>query len=577
MKKFASSFASSTIQKLKGFHRDEAGNIAMLMGAAAIPLMLCAGAAIDMVRITREQASFHAAVDSAVLAIAADDRSAISGQTPAQQAESIATLEAFARDFLRENYTAQGGDPSAIELDLGITGQAIDIHATLEFPTTIMRLAGIDSVALSFGSQVKKAMKPVELVLVMDTTGSMATDNKIGGARDAARALLTTVYGGSPAQVPESEYLRVALVPFAAGVRLNATHADFNLNWIDTTGLNPLSHLNFTDPAWNNFTAWGALRSSANTQMTWNGCVETRMRGPVGSGTDYHVNDTAPNAATPATLFPAYFAYDPPTVSSGESPGTSYIGTSGTPNENTGLTAAQQSSTTDAGYLVKQKNQAKYLNRVISAETAATSPAGPWVGCAKSKLVPMTYKRSNIEAGITAMTAAGNTLIGEGLAWGMRAISNTEPLTQVEGTTTIPAATIAPYGDIRWQKIMVLMTDGDNDLGAGNYRYNETTYSSYGRGGEVLASNRFGTNSSGAIMNQLDADMLAVCAKIKANDVALYVTSFGNGVSATTRSRLQACATDASHYQHATSNADLQAFFNHIGEDVLNKMVYVSK
>jgi Flp pilus assembly protein TadG len=573
MKKFASSFASSTFQKLKGFHRNEAGNVAMLMAAAAIPLMMCAGAAIDMVRITREQASFNAAVDSAILAIAADDRSAISGQTPAQQAESIATLEAFAQDFLRENYSAKGGDPSAIELDLTISGQAIDIYATLEFPTTIMKLAGIDSVALNFGSQVKKAMKPVELVLVMDTTGSMATDNKIDGAKTAARTLLTTVYGGSLAQVPQSEYLRVALVPFAAGVRLNTTHNDFNLNWIDTTGLNPLSHLNFTDPTWNNYTSWGKLRTSASTPLTWNGCVETRMRGPIGSGTDYHVNDAAPAASTPDTLFPAYFAYDPPATGFG----TSYIGTSGTPNEYTGLTPAQQSSTTNAGYLVKQKNQAKYLNRVISAETAATSPAGPWVGCAKSKLVPMTHRRANIEAGITAMTAAGNTLIGEGLAWGMRAISNTEPLTQVEGTAHIPDATIAPYGDIRWQKIVVLMTDGDNDLGAGSYGYNVTTYSSYGRGGEVLASNRFGTTSSSAIMNQLDADMLAVCAKIKANDVALYVTSFGNGVSSTTRSRLQACATDPSYYQHATSSADLQAFFNHIGEDVLNKMVYVSK
>ncbi len=70
------------------------------------------------------------------------------------------------------------------------------------------------------------------------------------------------------------------------------------------------------------------------------------------------------------------------------------------------------------------------------------------------------------------MTAAGNTLIGEGLAWGMRSISNTEPLTQVQGTASISAATISPFNDVRWQKTVVLMTDGDNDLGAGSYGYN---------------------------------------------------------------------------------------------------------
>ena len=92
-----------------------------------------------------------------------------------------------------------------------------------------------------------KAMRPIEIVLVMDTTGSMASSGKLDGAKTAARNLLNTVYGGSAASVPESEYLRVALVPFAAGVRLNPSAYDFNLNWIDTTGENPLSKVNFND------------------------------------------------------------------------------------------------------------------------------------------------------------------------------------------------------------------------------------------------------------------------------------------------------------------------------------------
>ena len=75
----------------------------------------------------------------------------------------------------------------------------------------------------------------------------------------------------------------------------------------------------------------------------------------------------------------------------------------------------------------------------------------------------------------------------------------------------------------------------------------------------------------------LTLHMLTVCSKVKAEGTELYVTSFGSGVSSPTRSRLQTCATDADHYQHTTSSADLAAFFNHIGEDVLNKSIYVSK
>jgi hypothetical protein len=121
------------------------------------------------------------------------------------------------------------------------------------------------------------------------------------------------------------------------------------------------------------------------------------------------------------------------------------------------------------------------------------------------------------------------------------------------------------------------MTDGDNDLSAGSYGYNGTIYSSYGRGRETLATNRFGSTSDANKMTELDNQMLAVCSKIKAQNISLYVTSFGTGVSATTKARLQSCATKPENYANSVSNADLQAFFNHIGEDVINKSIYVSK
>ena len=169
----------------------------------------------------------------------------------------------------------------------------------------------------------------------------------------------------------------------------------------------------------------------------------------------------------------------------------------------------------------------------------------------------MTYKRANVEAGITAMIAAGNTLIAEGVAWGWRALSPTEPFTKVEASTSFPADTISTYHHPRWLKIMVVMTDGDNDLSAGLDTLNGTTYTSYGRGKETLADNRFGTTSDSSIMGKLDDAMTAACTQAKAEGIELYVTSFGSGVSTATRAKLQACATDADNYQHATSSADL--------------------
>ncbi len=188
--------------------------------------------------------------------------------------------------------------------------------------------------------------------------------------------LLNTIYGGPLASAPESEFIRVGLchLPLAFAWT-KPTRISI---WAGSTrrALIPLSHLNFTDSTWNNYTSWAKLKTSSSTQLSWNGCVETRMRGSAGAGTDYNVNDAAPSILAPATLFPAYFAYDAPDAGS-TSYGSDYIGTSGSPNEYTGLSSGQQSSTTNAGLLVKQKNQAKYLNRVISPETTANIACRP--------------------------------------------------------------------------------------------------------------------------------------------------------------------------------------------------------
>lgn len=588
MRNFIDAFTVSTNRKLKAFRKDCLGSVTHITAVAAIPMMIAAGAAIDTVRINREQVAFDAAVDSAALAVAADDRASLSGLSSSQAATRIAELEAYAKKYMEENYTPQFGSNPVMDVKINITGQYIELTAAHDFPTTIMSLTGIDKINLVAQSQIMKAMRPIELTLVMDTTGSMATDNKIDGAKTAARDLLNTVYGGTLAQVPESEYLRVALVPFATGVRLNPNAYDFNLNWIDITGLNPLSKVNFNDAAWNNYTTWAKLKKTSTTFHTWNGCVEARMRGTAAGGTDYNVNDVAPTISTPATLFPAYFAPDTPSIRSttaypsawrGKNWSGTYIPeTTTNPQETTGISAADGAKFTDPDLLVyRQKNQAKYLNRVIGTESLTSATDGPWKGCAKSSIVPMTYKRANVEAGITAMAAAGNTLIAEGVAWGWRVLSPTEPFTKVEGSASFSADTISTYHHPRWLKIMVIMTDGDNDISAGVDTLNGTTYTAYGRGKEPLANNRFGTTSNSSNMPALDTAMSEACAKAKAEGIELYVTSFGSGVSSSTRAKLQACATDADNYQHASSSADLSAFFNHIGQDVLNKSIYVSK
>ena len=588
MRNFIDAFVVSTRQTLKAFRNNQLGSVTQITALAALPMFLCAGAAIDTVRIDREQVAFNAAVDSAALAVAADDRASLSGLNSSAQAARIAELVLFARKYMAENYTPQFGSSQEMAVNIAITGQTIDLTASHSFPTTIMSLTGINEINLTAHSQIMKAMRPIELTMVMDTTGSMGT-TYMDQAKVAAHDLLNTLYGGDLASTPQSEYIRTALVPFTVAVRLDKNAYDFNLGWVDTTGANPLSKLNFTNSiSYNNYTAWGKLKSNASTYMSWNGCVEARMTGSAAAGTDYIVNDAAPTLTNPATLFPAYFNPDGATVGTGTWDN-EYIGNYSPNNslppatgyENSTLGKNSTLGTSSATWGPRVLNQEKYTNKVLTPESLTSASAGPWNLCAKAKVVPMTFKRANVEAGIDSMFAAGNTNVAEGMAWGQRVISPGEPFTKVEGTSSIPASTISPYNDVRWQKIVVLMTDGENNVGTG-YSYGGSAYGAYGRGSQAIALNRFGTTSSSSWDGVADTNMGTICTSMKANGIKIYATGFNLSNSAAdtlVKNRLKACAStpSADYYSDSTNGADLQAFFNHIGEDVINKSIYVSK
>jgi Flp pilus assembly protein TadG len=130
MRSMIDAFKVSAARKFKAFRQNQIGSITSITAAAAVPMMLCVGAGIDTVRINREQVAFDAAVDSAALAVAADDRASLSGLSASQTTARIAELEEFAKKYMAENYTPQYGSSSEMEVDIDITGAAIDLQAS---------------------------------------------------------------------------------------------------------------------------------------------------------------------------------------------------------------------------------------------------------------------------------------------------------------------------------------------------------------------------------------------------------------------------------------------------------------
>jgi Flp pilus assembly protein TadG len=549
---------------LNRFKRDARGTVALIAGLSAIPLLLAAGVAVDMARASHEDEAFQSAVDSAALAVAASDLSDLNAVTTAQMPARMALLNDLAKKYINANYTPHFHDDTQIQVNVTVANNGtVKVEGYHDFPTAIMRIVGINEIDIGAHAQVNKAAgltENVEIFLVMDTTGSMSINNKLVDAKAAAKLLFTEVLGAKTTD----PHLKFALVPFSGSVNLGPTYPTAGV--IDTTGAATVSKVNFTSATYHNMKGWNDLRYKNALNQTvplpWNGCVEARLGA-------YATNDTAPNVGVPDTLFTPYFAPDESSKGTITYPN-DYITASGSPNE---LSPSLPSSSSDS---VRQKNQAKYVTKLLT--NVAVTADGPWYNCAASSIVPLTPSRATIEAGIDAMTARGNTVLPEGLAWGWRVMSPTMPYT--EG---------AAYNNKQWRKVVVFMTDGENDVSAGTNTLNGSVYTSYGYVTAPLAKNRFGTTSSSAATAALDTKLLTVCSGIKSKaemrpnpknqsqnipSVELYTIGFQAPVASSIL--LKACATDVDHYYvNAANGQELKDAFRAIGERL--KTMYLSE
>ena len=160
-------------------------------------------------------------------------------------------------------------------------------------------------------------------------------------------------------------------------------------------------------------------------------------------------------------------------------------------------------------------------------------------GCTIPPILPMTNDKAALHQRIDAMQASGWTYIPEGLAWGWRVLSPSNPFT--EGVA---------YTDPDWKKILVLMTDGANTVQWNWYNFGPWAFKGVG-------------SSVG------DSKTTTLCNSIKAQGILVYTVAFQVG-SSSTRQMLQDCATVPGNYFDAQNNAQLEAAFAKIGGDINN-------
>ena len=536
------------------FKSDLRGNVAMMFGLAAVPLMLGAGVAVDYARSIQSESQLQGAVDAAALAVASSDLADLTGLTDSEILARLAQLEDLAQNYAEANYAAAGGDPGDIDVSISISDGVIKVDGTHKMQTTLMSVVGIDKVDVGAHAEVNTeegAIAGVELAMVMDTTGSMSENNKLNDAKVAANDLVDIIFGDED----ENPNVKMALVPFSTAVNVGTQYK--NAAWLDTTGKAAYSKLNFTSTSYHNMKAWNDLKNTP-----WTGCVEARK----GS---YDTDDTTPDTSTPDTLFTPYFAPAEPTRTGLSSVKSSildsifgtYWNAYNAPNDWI-ATSAQISGMTvksSTTLLQIQENQAKYAN----FKPNSSSSMGPWQGCEGIQpIVPLTSLRQSLKDGIADLEAQGNTHIPQGVAWGWRVLSPNEPFT--EG---------AAYSDKFWHKIMVVMTDGDNTIATTSDSFNKSRYSAYG----YVAQGRLDSTTASTALSNMNTRLKTTCTNAKNTGIEIYTIAFGpaSEISNATRNLLRNCASSPEKYLEAPDGATLREHFKAIGTSL--KKMYLSK
>ena len=212
------------------FKEDRRGNVAIIFAAVLLPIIGMTGAAIDYKRITNARAQLLMALDGALLALGSSPKR---GDTEALQ---------FLNSYVSAQLSALDYRGAWEITSLSQDGARISAEIAGSLETTLMGLLGVELVSFDTSSTVVRDQKNVELALVLDNTGSMASNGKIAALRGAATALVNIIYEGGRAD----ERVKISLVPFVTGVNIKAPD-DFSMAWMDTLGQSTYHGINFDE------------------------------------------------------------------------------------------------------------------------------------------------------------------------------------------------------------------------------------------------------------------------------------------------------------------------------------------
>jgi Flp pilus assembly protein TadG len=508
----------------RAFACDRRGNMAIVFALCLVPILAFIGAAIDMGNAQRMRAQLQDATDSAVLAVARDGLRLTDGQ-----------IKTAADTYMKASYRYLKQAPFTITtLTFDRTSVTAVLNTKATVSTSFLQIVGIRTLPIT-AHAVSKGLG-FEVAMVLDTSGSMdeyaGSTKKIDALKTAGDSFLDSMFGNQAT----SQRVSISVVPFAASVRVLPAGSAAP-SWLDTTGAatNAFDDLATTSST---YSRWKLFSQMSLT--TWGGCVMTRNP----------PDDVTDSSASGATLFEPWFAPDEPDDANAESTGSGWFRSTATYRND-----YLNDSDGNCSGSTYNKSAVWFQERVCKSKSERVRRAsGPNYLCDSPAITPLTNTKATLSTAIDNLDAAGNTNILEGLMWGWRSLSPTAPFTEGKA-----------YTAANNRKVIILMTDGQNNYGAGSYNQNYGEFFSYG----YAKHGHIGQTSSdnNTLNGVLDTKTMSACTNAKAKGIVIYTIGFGSGAKAS-QSLLKGCASDPSYFYEPATSADLKPVFLAIAQSI---------
>jgi len=209
---------------LRRLARDARGNTLAIVGAALVPLAGMIGSGVDMSRAYMAKTRLQSACDAGALA----GRRIMTNDTLTTTVTNEA-VRFFNFNFPQQLYNTAAFTPVVTKPASG----TIRVTASTTIPTSIMRIFGFTSLPLSVTCDASLNFVNTDIMLVLDTTGSMDNDvndvattndalRKITALRDAVMAMYDSLTPIQTQLEANGMRLRYGVVPYSSTVNVGA-------------------------------------------------------------------------------------------------------------------------------------------------------------------------------------------------------------------------------------------------------------------------------------------------------------------------------------------------------------------